>query len=258
MDNPLGPHLEALRTALAAMEAAPEQTGDATELAKKIYQVVLKRVLSRPVRNAAEVEAQHSWLTSQIAQALVAFADSHATTRTEPSKDAEEVAAGVCRCRTCRPEYAALGLCKASDIAQALEAYATTREKAVEAKWRKEWERATSERDAARRTAIALQGADFWAWEDDGDNDLDSMGDGTVVKMTGGTLRALLDTREKAAHAAGVLEAETSFLLQAGPSAEALRNAHAAGVREGAEAEREQIRLLRVALTKAQKLAGQW
>lgn len=61
---------------------------------------------------------------------------------------------------------------------------------------RKYWEQAIRERDSARQEVLAAHSVDYWAWQDDGGNQLESMGEGMVVQMTAGNLRAMLKKAE--------------------------------------------------------------
>ncbi len=70
---------------------------------------------------------------------------------------------------------------------------------ATDDKWREEWEQSQRERNSAREALSASTGADYWVWQDDGGDHLESMGESMVVQMTAGTLRAMLKATDRAA-----------------------------------------------------------
>jgi hypothetical protein len=80
---------------------------------------------------------------------------------------------------------------------QKLDGYRELGQRAAKAEERAD--RAKQERNEARRTALIANVVDTWAWMPggtDGENDLASMSDDTVVTMTAGTLRMLLNKEE--------------------------------------------------------------
>ena len=64
---------------------------------------------------------------------------------------------------------------------------------ALDDKWRVHWDQAIRERDSARVELAAACSVEYWAWQQDGGNHLESMGETMVIQMTAGNLRAMLD-----------------------------------------------------------------